>query len=195
MFATYAELKDHVADWLHRGDLVVQIPQFIAMGESWLNRKLRIAPMVSFEQKTLYANAYTVAKPTRCADVLGVSVNGSRLFLGSGLTPLSDDKGLPTQWEPVGQAIWFDRYADLTYSPDIRFLQAFDIEADSINWLLQNAPEAYLYSALMHSSQYVLDDPRLANVVGQARAIVDELNQAYPVPNTDTLATEVYYDY
>lgn len=191
MFATYAELQQDIADWLHRPDLSVQIPAFIRLGEGWLNRKLRVSQMVTFEQKTLYANAYTVAKPARCADVLSVSVNNSRLFLGSGLTPLSDERGAPSQWEPVGNAIWFDRYADTTYSPDICFLMTLDLAADSINWLLRLAPEAYLYAALMHSSQYLLDDQRLANVVGQANAIVNELNATYPVPNTDLLYSEV----
>lgn len=40
--STYAELQTSVASWLHRADLTSQIPDFITLAESKLNRKLRL---------------------------------------------------------------------------------------------------------------------------------------------------------
>lgn len=191
MFATYAELTDHVADWLHRPDLTVRIPEFVAMGENWLNRKLRIWPMLTNETATLYANAATVSYPASAAWIQDVYLDGEKLSLGSGLNPDPDDKGEPQEWEPQTSFLLVDRYADQTYTLDLRYAQKFNIAADSINWLLRNAPEAYLYASLMHANQYVIDDQRLATAAGQAQAIVAELNSTYAIPATDLLRTEV----
>ena len=196
MFATYDELKAHVADWLHRGDLTEQIPTFIRMGEGWLNRKLRIRPMLVTERKTIYVNTAWLAAPSNSAWIQDVylletgAVYGDKLPLGSALNPNLEDKRKPEAWEPGLSGVIFDCYADQNYTADLEFGQKFNIAADSINWLLQNAPEAYLYASLMHAAQYVIDEPRLATSAGQAQAIVAELNKAYAIQNTDTLRVE-----
>jgi len=195
MFATYDELKAHVADWLHRGDLTEQIPTFIRMGEGWLNRKLRIRPMLVTEQKTVYANTSWLAAPSNAAWIQDIfllengAVYGDKLRPGSALNPALDNKGKPEYWEPGLSGAIFDCYADQNYTVDLEFGQKFNLAADSINWLLNNAPEAYLYSSLMHASQYALDEPRLAAAAGQAQAIVAELNKAYAISNTDLVVT------
>ena len=189
MFATYDELKSEIANWLHRGDLTEQIPTFIRMGEGWLNRKLRIRPMLVNVAVTLNANASTVALPSNAAWIQDVWVDGDKIDLGSDLSPLPEDIGTPAEWEPLS-AIQFDCYADQAYAVTVQIGQRFDIASESINWLLQNAPEAYLYASLMRASQFGIDEPRLATSAGQAQAIVAELNKAYAIQNTDTLRVE-----
>jgi len=44
---TYAGLKASVADWLNRADLAAVVPDFIALAEGQMNRRLRVRRMVA----------------------------------------------------------------------------------------------------------------------------------------------------
>ena len=49
----------------------------------------------------------------------------------------------------------FELIADQTYSILLNYFKKFDVASDSINWLLTNAPDAYLYSALIEAKGYI----------------------------------------
>lgn len=46
-FDTYANLQDEVVGWLHRANLSAQVPSFIALAETAINRKLGTAFVLS----------------------------------------------------------------------------------------------------------------------------------------------------
>jgi hypothetical protein len=57
--STYTELKTAIADWLDRGDLTANIPDFITLAEARVNRELRIRPQeVRSTMTTTAGNRY-----------------------------------------------------------------------------------------------------------------------------------------
>ena len=49
---------------------------------------------------------------------------------------------------------------------------------DDTNWILQNAPQIYLYSALIEAYQHIKDDTRLVTAARQYAAAVNALIDA-----------------
>jgi hypothetical protein len=59
----YGELKTAVANWLKRGDLTSRIPEFIALAEDRINKKLRV--------RAMEASATLVLSATTTVDTVG----------------------------------------------------------------------------------------------------------------------------
>src|SRR5262245_10780943 len=51
--STYSELQTAVANWLNRTDLTERIPEFVALAEAQMNRRLRVRQMVTRAEATL----------------------------------------------------------------------------------------------------------------------------------------------
>lgn len=65
MINDYSTLKQGIADWLARADLTSQIPTFIALAESRINRELRTRQMQTTVTGSLSSNALTLADDFR----------------------------------------------------------------------------------------------------------------------------------
>jgi len=53
-----------------------------------------------------------------------------------------------------------------------------DLATNSTNWLLTDAPDVYLYGALLHSAPYLADDARVAVWAQMYSAAVQNVNNA-----------------
>src|SRR5574343_997693 len=142
--SNYTELKTAVQSWLHRPD--VDCADFVRMGEAFLNRRLELAPMIQTQSTTLGADAEYLALPTGCVKVLSVKLDGETLTPARVSYMDSQSTGKPEFFEAT-DAIYFERPADIAYPAEVSYLKAWAIESEVMNWLLTNAPDAYLYSA------------------------------------------------
>lgn len=167
---TYAELKTAIANWLNRDDLTDRIPEFITMAEANLNRDLRHYKMVERVDATL--DSRYVQLPNNWVETLRFSITSTptyRLELASLDDMLefrentSDTSGIPRYYAHVGESIEVyptpdaERTMQLTYYEEIPALS----DSNTYNWLLQDAPDVYLYGSLVHSAPFLLDDARL----------------------------------
>lgn len=113
---TYPELLAQIAGYLNRDDLTDQIPIFVSLAESRMQREMRgwwgVAP--SLHGGTEVDEAIVIA-------------------------PLS--VGAPT------------------------------------NWLIDHAPDAYLYGALIHSAPYLVEDARLETWGALYRSAMEDLRR------------------
>src|SRR4051794_31417082 len=62
--ATYSDLQASIANWLHRSDLTLQIPDFISLAESRLNRLLILRSMETEASLTASPATRYVTLPT-----------------------------------------------------------------------------------------------------------------------------------
>ena len=90
----------------------------------------------------------------------------------------SDTAGVP-QWFTYSQdEIEVFPTPDTEYTAELIYLEEIPALSDSntSNWLLADAPDAYLYGALIHSAPFLKDDARVAVWASLYKAAVENLN-------------------
>ena len=160
--STYTTLKDAVASWLHRSDLTTQIPDFITLAESRINRKLALLLQETEATLTATINSRVMATPTRFASPLGLwlTTYQPRQELGYMLPtqiPVTDFKGQSFYYTVNGTNLETENPADLAYTYLLRYFINFDIAATDTNLLLTSYPDIYLYGTLLESAPFLQD--------------------------------------
>lgn len=160
--STYSELSTALANYLHRDDLTARIPEFIAIGESYLNRKLRVKEMEESATITPSQSVRYVALPTGFMEAIAFTDS-----YGDPLTEVDSEvlerlaygigAGRPYYYR-ISSRIDFEAVADTSYSFTMRYRKRLDLETDLTNSVLTNHPDCYLYASLMQSSPYINDD-------------------------------------
>jgi hypothetical protein len=75
----------------------------------------------------------------------------------------------------------FELYPTPTEATDFELLyyqKIPDLATNSTNWLLTDAPDVYLYGALLHSAPYLAEDARVAVWAQMYSAAVSNVNRA-----------------
>lgn len=158
--STYADLQTSVASWLHRDDLTALIPDFITLAEAKLNRRLRLRAQ---ETKTTGTVSASVALPSGFAQVIALTVtSGSDTYpvLYKTASEITGDNSNTYYYTIIGDNIVFDP-VESGYTYELTYYAKFDALSSSVNWLLTNAPDVYLYATLMESAPYLKNDPRI----------------------------------
>jgi hypothetical protein len=182
---TYAELLEAVARWANRADLGEEIPVFVQLAEARFNRVLRTSQMVG--RATISTASSYFSLPVDFLEAISLKQPGSDVPLISYVTPQQiDTLRLQTQWS--GEALkhytiidtnlhlWPDQAdpvsIELTYYKKIPSLS----DGVQTNWLLDRAPDAYLYGALLQMEGYLGQDTRIPLWVAALQSVLDELN-------------------
>lgn len=163
-FSNYAELRAAVAGWLHRKDLVAQIPDFINLAERSINRIAQVRAMENEITLTLAAGARTVDLPANFTAPIDVRVADSAsseslsAVVPEGL-PITDTAGCPRYWAVDGAKLAVERPADVPRSLVLRYRGGFSLSDDApTNALLAKYPDLYLYGALLQAAPWVRDE-------------------------------------
>lgn len=182
---TYDELLAAVEAWANRADLAQQIPTFVQLAEARFNRVLRTSQMVGRSIITT-ASSY-LSLPTDFLEVISLKQPGSDVPLISYLSPNQmDGMRLLTTWN--GQALQHYTIIDtnlhlwpaqadpvtveLTYYKQIPSLSS----SVQSNWLIDRAPDAYLYGSLLQMEGFLQNDARVPLWVAALQSALDELN-------------------
>ena len=170
---TYAELKTAITSWLEdaSGAHTSGLGDFIALGEAMLFRRLRTRAMVATTTGTLSSGTATLALPARFAGLMKLQLT----YGGGNVTPseVSPEKaierygfegnGLPRVYTIEGPNLRFWPTPDNDYAYAMAFRQKPEVLSDgnTSNWLLADAPDAYLYASLVAAGGK-LDSPKTA---------------------------------
>lgn len=169
--STYSELQTAVASWLRRSNdavLVAQVPDFITLAESRLNRLLRLRVMETETALTATQGSRYVALPSGFIDPVALWYTGvdPRRTLVQKMPadiPVSTTSGTPEYWAIDGANIALERPASSAFGLLLRHLTSFALsDGAPTNWLLTNHPDLYLYGALIEAAPYLRNDARLA---------------------------------
>jgi len=175
---SYSDLQAAIADWLMRTDLAAAIPNFIALAEADISRRLAAddssgAPpreMMGYAQSPI-EQEFEITPP----DFMGAR----SAFLDGATEPLEFStveeiakrkaiypatSGNPTAYAVIGSMFQFWPAPTATLQINLFYLQRIQPLTDGItsNWLLKLHPDCYLYGSLIHSAPYLKDDDRLA---------------------------------
>ena len=182
-FENYGQLQEAVADWLMRKDLEAQIPQFIRLAESELDKVLRTREMIR-RSRTMAEGQYIplpgvwrkAKNVQRVADNLALGlmafdeIDKYRADIKSGRRPnhgpefyalVGDTLELAPSPSPEAPS-----EIEMIYYAQVPRLRDAELPGQEgvvdTSWLLRDYPEIYLYGALVHSAPFLKDDERLA---------------------------------
>ena len=164
---TYAELQTSIADFLNRDDLTPVIPTFIALAEAQMDRDIRHWRQEKRVEATLdeqYENL-----PTDFMEWQDVSLSdGTALQLISmadmqARKGRSQEAGKPLYFRSTADQLEFYPAPDQSYTLSLQYYARTPAltDADPTNWILQYAPDVYLYGSLAHSAPDLKDDARI----------------------------------
>jgi hypothetical protein len=175
---TYSELQSSIANWLNRnGDtsLLSVIPDFIALAEADINRKLRHYKMI--ERVDAVLDSRYVQVPNNWLETVRFNITASTTVKLDFIGPEdmlekrqnnSDTAGISRYYTQMGEAIEVFPTPAAEYPMQLAYYAQIPSLSDSVtfNWLLQDQPDVYLYGALMQSAPYLLDDARTQTWAG-----------------------------
>ena len=173
---TYAELQTAVANWLDRDDLTARIPEFIALSEARFNRVLRLRSMEAKYTANTVAAQRNLALPTGYIQMRNFQVNKSPLVTLSYVTPEIYDRihggsagGIPNFYTILANEVSLGPIPSSVMEVEMLFYKKFDNLAtpttsgypDSVNWLIENAPDIYLYGSMLEAEPFIMNDERV----------------------------------
>jgi hypothetical protein len=163
---TYAELQTAVINWADRSDLASRVPEFIALAEDTLNKRLRIRAMENRATATI--NSEYSSLPTGFVEMRNFQLNTSpkqtlRLVAPEYIDTFwaGSTTGKPVVYTFIGGEIQVAPSPDGSYTAEMDYYKKWDIATDTTNWLLTNAPSAYLYGSLLQAEPFLRNDKRI----------------------------------
>jgi hypothetical protein len=184
---TYSNLQTTIADFLNRDDLTAAIPTFIQLGEAQMNRDIRHWEMESRVSGQQSQGDKHMQLPSDWIETIRLHLTGSGTdpvelaslaAIAEKRAAVDDQAGRPRFYAHVrGEFELFptpdeDTDFELLYYAKIPALSA----SNTTNWLLEYAPDIYLYGSLAHSAPYLAEDARIAVWAQMYSAAVSQLN-------------------
>lgn len=195
--ATFADLKSQVASFLNRANLTSQIPIFVQLAETriaygskenpFVSEPLRIRAMETSVDLALVGGTQTVALPTNFLQQRRLYISATPNIEVDYITPtlfwdnwISSTSGPPTEYTVEGENIVFGPMPDTSYTGKILYYKKFTaLSADNdTNWLLANAPGAYLHGTLLEAYRYVRNMEQAMASANSFTGVVNALNDA-----------------
>lgn len=183
----YTNLKSTISDFLNRDDLDSVIPTFIQLAEAQMNRDIRHWEMETRVSGQQSQGDQFMQLPADWNETLRLILTGSGTsvveFISlSGMADRraksEDEAGTPRFYTHVRGE--FELYPTPDEDTDFELLYYAKIPAlsdsNTTNWLLEYAPDVYLYGALSHSAPFLGEDGRLAVWAQMYSAGVQNLN-------------------
>ena len=170
---TFSELKTAIAGFLNRDDLTSVVGDFITLAEAQMNRDIRHWRMVERATAT-FSGRYTTLPDDWLETVRLTMGNVSQGYRA--LRLMSHDQmererardantsGAPLYYAHLGAEIEVWPTPDESYTGELVYIEKIPALSDDqpTNWVLDHAPDAYLYASLLQSAPYLHEDERVA---------------------------------
>lgn len=183
---TYTGLKAVVADYLARTDLTSQIPDFITLHESRMNKVLRTRHQETVDS-AFTINSATEALPTDFLEARTFILSSSPNVVLEYLSPTdlettyaSGAAGKPLNFSIIGSNFKFGPSPDATYTGILTYYAKIPAlsASNATNWLLTNYPDLYLYGTLLEAEPFLKNDSRIVTWMGMYDRAIAGLSQA-----------------
>ena len=186
---TYTELKSSLADWLNRTDLTSAIADFISLAEAQMERQLRTRQMIVRATASFAAAAEYGTVPDDFMEVKSIKLDTNPVTSLTFQTIEAMDQlsnttylssGKPLYFTVVGNQFRLLPIPDGAYTADLVYYAKLTKLSSTVatNWLLTQAPDVYLYGALLQAAPYLQDDARISVWSSLYLAGLDQLQVA-----------------
>jgi hypothetical protein len=186
VFTTYSELQEAVANWLDRDDLEDRIPDFIALAEAKMRRRLRRKVV----RASLTLDDAEVSLPATLEELRSIwLVNDSEPTKGWPLRVVTPE--VLAEKRQAYHVADTPRFASVVdgvlllvpepsgdYDAEIVYFEKLVALSDAapVNSMLTEAPDMYLYGALAEAAPYLEHDERVGLWQGEFAKAIVELN-------------------
>ncbi len=180
-FNSYQALQDSLAAWLNEADLVVRVPDFIALAEAVINRRVDHAQM--FDVARLSFSGDRAALPADFLAVKSVRIDAApnpqiEFVTLDAFAARFAQGGMPTQYTLRAGYILFNPAPPTTTAATLLYKQRIPpLSENGDNWLLDAFPDVYLYGALVQAAPYAEDEKRGAQWLALFERAVAEVNR------------------
>lgn len=170
MISDYTELKSEIARWLDRDDLTADIPGFIQLAEAEIQRVLRRTS----KRQTITISEETTSLPTTVAELRSIHLVTSSVSLDKPISIVTPEMlaevrarnmvaGRPRFASIIGSNIVVSPAPDDVYAAEIVYFEKLTPLSDTqtINTVLTEAPDAYLFGSLAQAAAFLEHDERL----------------------------------
>ena len=194
----YTNLQSTISNFLNRDDLDSVIPTFIQLAEAQMNRDIRHWQMEARSSGQQSQGDQYMQVPADWVETIRLilTAEGTSVLELLSLSGMADRRAkaedaadTPRFYSHVRGE--FELYPTPSADTDFELLYYAKIPAlsdsNTTNWLLEYAPDVYLYGALTHSAPFLQEDARLAVWAQMYAAAVQNLNnQSERVKNSGT---------
>lgn len=184
---TYGGLKTSIADWLNRSDLTSVIPDFVTLAEAEMKRRLRRAT----ESTTIYVAYANMNGPSDMAEPIELHLSTGTPSLDKPLRLCTPEMiaerraradgvtGRPDSYAFYDGQLQFAPTPDQSYDGILLYAQQLTALStdESYNDVLLEAPDAYLFGALLQAAPYVEHDERIAVWQLKFDNAIEQLNE------------------
>lgn len=183
--SSYTGLQTAVADYLNRTDLPDRIPTFISLAEAQIKRRLRRRTT----RTTITIAQESTTLPADVAELRSIHLLTSSRWRDTPLligTPeqLAETRasfmvaGRPVRAAMIGRQLVVAPEPDASYNADlVYFAQLTPLSASvSTNDVLAEAPDLYLFGALMEAAPFLEHDERAPLWKEKFDTAIDQLN-------------------
>jgi len=185
----YSNLQTTIADFLNRDDLTAVIPTFIQLAEAQMNRDLRHWRMeVRASGQQSAGDAYMQIPADWIETIRFHITDGGTSPLDLMSRKAIEDKrygnenmsGTPRYYAHADSQFELFPTPNETTNTELLYFAKIPSLSDSntTNWLLEDAPDVYLYGALLHSAPYLAEDERVGVWAQMYGASVQRLNDS-----------------
>jgi hypothetical protein len=178
---SYSALQASILSWLARpADPLVQpaVPDMIRLFEAEANRRLKSAGAEKIVSLSA-TGTNAISLPTDCVQVRQVAIGDLTLdYLPP--TQLAGNGGQTNSYSIVGRDLWLgpgtngEQIVNLVYQSGVPPLS----DTAPTNWLLDTAPDAYLFGALVEAEVYIGEDQRAQGWLARREAAFAGLEAA-----------------
>jgi hypothetical protein len=183
----YTGLKASIADFLNRDDLTSVIPDFVALAEAQINRDVRHWRMEARSSGQQDPADEYMQIPADWVETIRLHLTGtgtsvvnlvSRDAMADKRAAQENAAGTPRMYTHANGQFQLFPTPDATTNFELLYYQKIpSLITNTDNWLLLEAPDVYLYGALLHSAPYLAEDARLAVWAQLYSAAIQRLNQ------------------
>ena len=183
----YTGLKASIADFLNRDDLTSVIPDFVALAEAQINRDVRHWRMEARSSGQQDPADEYMQIPADWVETIRLHLTGtgtsvvnlvSRDAMADKRAAQENAAGTPRMYTHANGQFQLFPTPDATTNFELLYYQKIpSLITNTDNWLLLEAPDVYLYGALLHSAPYLAEDARVAVWAQLYSAAVQRLNQ------------------
>ena len=185
----YTNLQTSIANFLNRDDLSSVIPTFIQMAEAQMNREIRHWKMEQRSNGQQSGGDQWMQIPSDWMETIRLGIIGSgtsALTLTSraamaDIRAKNEDVSTKAPYLYCHQDSQFELYPTPSEDTDFELLyiqKIPDLATNDTNWLLEEAPDVYLYGSLIHSAPYLAEDARAETWAKFYSAAVQNVNAA-----------------
>lgn len=186
----FTDLKEALATNSNRSDLTALIPDFIALAEADMQRRLKL---VDFETTaTVTVTAGSGALPTGFAGHRAAKWDGDEDRTLSYITPdrfnaLTNVVTLPTYYTVVGTTlkVMSESTGSVVLTYNARFTPLSG--SNATNAIVTSYPDAYFFGSLIHLYDHLRNDKQVARYEGKFERVVNQIikdhkERKYPGP-------------